>query len=177
MAEPTVADPRRTYGPERPAVRDGILAGLLGAAIVAAWYLILDVVQGRMFFTPSALWYAVALGAGDPEQVEVGLLPVLGYSVIHFGVWALIGMIASLILNRTRKQPAALLGFVLLAAVSIVLFIGLVSILSVWLVDVLRWWTIAVANLLAAAGMVALLAKRQPAIGRALRTRSLEEPA
>ena len=39
----------------RHPLREGVVAGLLGAASVAAWFFVLDVVNGRPFFTPAVL--------------------------------------------------------------------------------------------------------------------------
>src|SRR5438094_265370 len=46
----------------RPVLREGIIAGLIGAAVVAVWFLILDVARGRPFLTPTILRAAVFFG-------------------------------------------------------------------------------------------------------------------
>jgi hypothetical protein len=168
---------RRGAGPAGPFLKDGIMAGLLGAAAVALWYLVLDAIRGQVLFTPAALWSGFFMGADRPEAVVVSAGPVIGYTLLHLAAWSLIGVITAALLGRVDRQPAALHGFVLLAVTSITLFIGLVSIAAVWLVDVLPWWTIAVANILAAGAMVGYLWRRLPALSRALRSGSLEEPA
>ena len=39
--------------------REGIVAGILGAATIALWFLILDIFSGRPFYTPSLLGSAL----------------------------------------------------------------------------------------------------------------------
>ena len=34
-------------------LREGIFTGVLGAVAVAGWFLVIDVMQGRLFATPS----------------------------------------------------------------------------------------------------------------------------
>ena len=40
-------------------IREGLIAGLSAAFVVALWFLAIDVTQGRVFFTPAALGSAV----------------------------------------------------------------------------------------------------------------------
>lgn len=175
MTEPTTQSPTTTDW-TRPTRTDGLLAGLLAAAAVATWYFILDLVQGQPFFTPAALWSALVLGIDHADDVRITFGSVLGYTVIHFGVWSLIGVVVASILGAARTRPSILLGFVLLAVASVALFIGMISILAFWLVDVLRWWTIGIANILAVGAMVFFIAWRHPFVREALREKSLHEP-
>ena len=47
-------------------LREGFIAGLIGAGAVALWFLIVDTIAGRPFFTPAMLgslaWWNVAIG-------------------------------------------------------------------------------------------------------------------
>ncbi|MEX2282833.1 MAG: hypothetical protein WEE89_10165 [Gemmatimonadota bacterium] len=52
-------------------IREGILAGIIGAASVAIWFFILDAPQGRLLFTPAALGSGFLLGARGVDQVEI----------------------------------------------------------------------------------------------------------
>src|SRR5881397_485376 len=52
-------------------LREGFIAGLIGAAAVALWFLIVDVIAGRPFFTPAMLGSAVFWGVHDPAQVVI----------------------------------------------------------------------------------------------------------
>ena len=49
-------------------IEDGILAGIIGAAVVAIWFLVLDTARGQMFITPSLLGSVIFFGQ-SPEQV------------------------------------------------------------------------------------------------------------
>ena len=52
-------------------LRDGIIAGLIGAAIVAVWFLIYDAARGYPFRTPALLGAAAIQGVRDPGTVAV----------------------------------------------------------------------------------------------------------
>ena len=49
-------------------LREGFWAGCIGAAAVAVWFLIVDTVNGRPFFTPAMLGSAVFWGATSPGR-------------------------------------------------------------------------------------------------------------
>ena len=40
-------------------LREGLIAGILGAATIAVWFLIVDSVRGQPFYTPSILGTAL----------------------------------------------------------------------------------------------------------------------
>ena len=42
-------------------LREGVIAGLIGAALVAVWFLIYDAASGRPFRTPALHMVALAL--------------------------------------------------------------------------------------------------------------------
>ena len=49
-------------------LREGIIAGLIGAALVAVWFLIYDVARGRPFRTPSLLGMAAFEGVSEATR-------------------------------------------------------------------------------------------------------------
>ena len=90
------------------AVVHGAIAGILAGACVALWFLILDLAAGTPFHTPAAL-AAVLL---DLPSVDVWPRFVVLYSVVHFSVFALLGIAAALILAGLGISPGWLVGMV-----------------------------------------------------------------
>ena len=64
-------------------VREGIIAGLIEAAIVAVWFLIYDAARGRPLRTPALLGAATFQGVADPAAVPVTTNLVVQYCVLH----------------------------------------------------------------------------------------------
>ncbi|HSL71200.1 MAG TPA: hypothetical protein VK864_13220, partial [Longimicrobiales bacterium] len=95
-------------------IREGLLAGAIGAVVVAVWFLIIDLAQGRIWFTPAALGSAVFLGARSAAEVQLTMPMVFGYSVLHVGAFLVTGFIASALISEAEKDPPMLLGLVLL---------------------------------------------------------------
>ena len=56
-------------------LREGIIAGLIGAAVVAVWFLIYDAARGRPLRTPALLGAATFQGVTDPAAVPVTAHP------------------------------------------------------------------------------------------------------
>jgi hypothetical protein len=144
-----------------PYLRYGVPAGLLGAVVVALFFFLLDLVAGRPLATPNAL--GAALFLDRPFDVSAPLSPALitGFTAVHGAVFIAMASIAAVLILAARRLPeGGTLFFVmtaLLFAACEGVFFGLTLLadLSVW--SELGFGRVAVANLLASAGMAALL--------------------
>ena len=159
---------RSLLGEWAPVVREGFLAGMIGAAIVAVWFLAHDAFKGQPFRTPALLGAAVFQGIADPSAVQIQAGLIFGYTVLHGLAFAAFGIVAAFLLVAAERQPVLLLGLFMLFAAFEVLFFGLVTILGQSLLGALVWWAIFVANLLAAAGMLIYFFLGHRALGRRL---------
>ena len=54
---------------EHSSVREGFIAGLLGATTIAIWFLILDVIAGHALFTPDLLGRGLISVLGKPPSM------------------------------------------------------------------------------------------------------------
>ena len=155
---------------------EGIVAGAIGATIVAFWFMIVDAFAGRMLFTPAALGSAVFYGATSPAQVTVDFTTVAGYTLLHYAAFLVVGLIFAAVVRGTEESPPLLLGLAMLFVVAETLFVGLVAIAASWILGTFAWWAIIVGNVLAAIGMGAYLWKMHPALQNTMRG-PLERPA
>lgn len=161
---------------EHRIIREGLVAGLLGAFAVAIWFFVVDALMGRMLFTPAALGSALIMGASSLPEVQVTAGTIAGYTLIHITAFVLAGLIAAAIATEAEHEPPLVLAFVLLFATFEALFIGIMAIFALWLLDAISWWTIAVGNLIAAVVIGVYLWREHPALRLELRKPSLEEP-
>lgn len=152
----------------------GLLTGLVGAGAVALWFLVLDIVRGRPFYTPGALGSLLFLGAASPAEVRVGAAVVAAYTVLHFAAFAAVGVVLEWSARRIERTPGlwlmALLAFITLEA----LFIGTVGNMSGWVLGDLGSWAIGVANLVAVAAMGSWVWASHPGLRRGLTERPVE---
>jgi len=153
---------------EHKVVREGIVTGLIGAGIVATWFLAVDAARGTLLFTPGALGSAIFLGASQVAGIEINFWTVAGYTVIHVMAFLVAGLLASAIVWESEKTPPLLLGAVLLFVTFVALFLGLLAVVAEFLLGPLAWWSIAVGNLLAVLAMGYYLWTRHPKLRDAL---------
>jgi hypothetical protein len=149
-------------------VRDGVLAGLLGAGVVALWFLVIDMVVGRPLYTPAALGSAMLYGAAAANAVLVSPATVLGYTLYHVAAFVFLGIIASALITQAVRFPPLFFGLILLFVVFETFVVLLVAMLGAWLMQSLAWWAILVGNILAAISMGVFLRRQHPEISRSL---------
>lgn len=157
---------------------EGIISGLLGAAAVALWFFVFDLVRGEPLFTPAALGSVVFYGAEGVGQVQIDVTTVLGYTALHFAAFGALGAAVSAALSRAGKVPHLLLGGILLFVALEALFLGALTIVAEFLLGNLAWWTVAIGNLLAVLVMGGFFALRHPGLWSTLfqARRGLEYP-
>jgi hypothetical protein len=135
-------------------VREGIWAGLLGAAAVAIWFLVYDTAAGVPLRTPALLGAALFQGLREPSAVQITLPLVLQYTVVHGAAFVAFGIAAAGLLTLADRDPRLLFGLVMLFCCFEVFFAALLTILAEWLLEAIPWWTILGGNLLAAIVML-----------------------
>lgn len=157
-------------------LRQGLVAGFLGASMVALSFLIIDLIFRQPLFTPATLGSALLQGAGGPAEVQMDAATILGYTALHLVAFLGVGLAASALLMRAEDHPALLLGIVLLFVTSEALFIGLVTVGGSWVLDAIGWWNVLVGNAVAMLTMVGYLGNKHPALWRLLGKEPLAAP-
>ena len=144
-----------------PMLATGLMTGLVGAATVAMWFLAVDLVAGSPLRTPAVLGSALVLGAASPEEVQLNVGVIMGYSLLHLATFAAVGIAFVWLTRRvrgTRDLAVRALGALLFLEV---LFLGTAGMASDWVVEELGWVPILVANVLAVAGMAGWIWRRE----------------
>ena len=145
--------------------QEGMIAGVLGAIAVAVWFLVLDSLSGRPFWTPTVLGTALfrqSSGLDSPQTLPVSSEMVLMFSWVHGMVFAALGGLAARLLGYVESHPSAGFGVLLLFVIFQFGFIAVATVFAEPVLRVLSAWSILVANLVAAAVMAAFLWRRHP---------------
>lgn len=153
----------------RAVVREGIIAGLIGAATVAVWFLLIDLVVGRALYTPGALGSAMLYGAAASDAVVISAGTVLGYSVYHLAAFIFVGIVVAALLALADRFPPLYFGMIVLFVVFETFVVFLAALLGEWILEQLAWWAIVVGNLLAAIAMGLYFSSRHPELRDNLR--------
>jgi len=149
--------------------REGFVAGLIGAAAVAAWFLIVDIVTGHAFFTPAMLGQALFWGVTDPSTAAVTFPAVVGYTMAHVLAFVVLGILAAIMACQVERVPATLFVVVVFFAVFEFGFYVIVATLAQPLLGALAWTNVAIGNAIAAVGMGYFLWHAHPRLREALR--------
>src|SRR5919198_272339 len=152
----------------RSVLREGIVAGLIGAVVVAVWFLLFDLARGRPLLTPGLLGAAVFRGVTTPVGLEITVANVLGYTLIHGLAFVAFGVVAASLLELSEREPTLFVAFVILFAAFEVFVFGVVGALGRSLLGALVWWAILIGNLLASVAMLWYLFRAHRALPRTL---------
>lgn len=144
---------------------DGLFTGAIGAIAVAAWFFVLDLIEGRPLYTPALLGTVILHGSAVAHRAPIyGPVEIVAYTAVHFLAFTAAGLLLSWLMGLFERFP--IVGFVLLVVfVGLQLgFFALNAALGAELLGRLPIWSVVVANLLAAAGMALYQWKRHPGV-------------
>src|SRR5204862_7958029 len=120
MATPTTASnaPQITSSTVDSRVyQEGFVAGILGALTVAVWFLVVDMMHGRPFYTPSVLGQALFGRGVWPATLETmppSLDMVLMFTWVHGLAFVVIGVVAAYLIAVAERDPSLGFGIVLM---------------------------------------------------------------
>ena len=145
-----------------PHARYGIPSGIVGAGVVAVFFLIFDLLAGRPFATPAALGATLFLGQTfDLSAPPQGVL-IAAYTAMHAVMFTAIASLLTVGLFSGREAPRpsgslwiSLTGIGFLLVEGFFVAFTLLAGESLW--AGLGFLRITVANVLAAAGMASML--------------------
>jgi len=149
-------------------LREGVVAGCLGAAVVAVWFLLFDLARGKPLMTPALLGAAVFYGVNTPIGLQITLGPILGYTVLHGLAFIALGIVAASLIAASEREPALIIAVVILFACFETFFLAVEAAFGQSMVGALVWWAVLVGNFLAAAAMLWYFLLRHRALPRLL---------
>jgi hypothetical protein len=148
-------------------IREGAIAGVIGATAIAVWFGIIDIVAGRPLNTPSILGAGLISILGKPPMMpDTVLFHVFIYTIFHYAAFIVVGIILVSIVHESQRTPAVLAG-VLIAFVAFELgAIGITTLFSESRLRGMAWYQIFLANLVAAGAMGVYMWRRHPSLRR-----------
>lgn len=163
MTEPFITRPPRDAAMRR----EGIITGLLGAAVVALFYLIIDIARHQPLITPSVLGQGFILHVPvAPEAVDIGA--VAAYTVFHVGAFVAFGLLLAALVRSSETSSLARYAVLQVLVAFVVFFYGLLWIGSEVVRGMFSFVGVLAANALAGAVMVSWLWRHHPALRTAV---------
>src|SRR3954452_15942231 len=146
---------------EHSVLGEGALTGLIGGAIVAVWYLIVDVAKGKPLHTPNVLGQ-VFVGRDTTPGYYVMHQAVAEYSVLHIIIFLVLGMILVWLAHLASRNPSLRMGVWLGLVIGFLLFLGHLLMLANLTRQRLPWAAAIGGSILAFGAMGFLLWRRHP---------------
>lgn len=166
MNAPTASDPAAAHDRTVSALyTEGFVSGIIGAATVALWFLILDTARGRPLSTPSILGTLIFQGPRaltSPESIPLSLEMVLAFTWIHGLLFCAFGGLAAWLISLAEENPSYGYGIVLLMILFLFGFIVVSMLFAEPLLSALTWPAILIGNVLAVGAMGAYFWRRHP---------------
>jgi hypothetical protein len=143
-------------------VRDGVVAGVLGATAVALWFLGVDTIYAHPLATPTALGRGLLRVLGPPGS-EGTMVFVVAYTIFHYVAFILAGLLVSIVVYWAQSSPTVLAGAMILFVIFEIGFYGLSSALQESpFLGALGWGAVATGNLIAALVMGGYMWRTHP---------------
>jgi hypothetical protein len=133
-----------------------MVGGMLGGLTIAIWFLVVDSLNGRPFYTPSLLGTALFRSAApldNPQTLAVSFEMVMMFTWIHFLIFCALGALAGRLLEMAEHTANVGFGLVLLFVFLEVAFVVVLGIIADDALQALAWPSVFVGNLLAATVM------------------------
>lgn len=154
------------YFTERPhaVLRDGVLAGVIGATVVAVWFFIVDLVAGHPLFTPDTLGRALFSVTG-PVGMHSSAAYIAAYTIVHYAAFIVVGIVATSFVNLAGREPSIMLFMVLLFVAFEIWFYAFVAVLQHSTpLGSLAWYQVLIGNVIAAIAMSWYLWRTRPVL-------------
>jgi len=141
---------------------DGLFSGMIGALVVAVWFLALDILAGRPLYTPSLLGKVLFMGSGAMHDPTIVPSMVVVYTGVHMATFIVFGMIAATLIRASERAPVMGILLLFLFVIFEAAFFVLSLAVGGGLVGKLGVVAVIIANLLAAGAMSAYFLVRRP---------------
>jgi hypothetical protein len=152
---------------ERSLIREGLVIGLIGAAVVALFYLGIDLVRGAPLLTPSALGEAFVLrdGTASTDTVNFGAAAV--YTAVHLLTFAAFGLLIALLARTGERSSLVRYAIFPVFLAFLIFFWGVLAVADESTRGLFPIGSVLTANLLAAAAMGYYAWRHHPALREA----------
>lgn len=150
-------------------LREGVITGFIGATAIAIWFLLVDTIGGRPFYTPIFLGKGVVSVLGKNMMGDTAFTQVLSYTIFHYVAFFIVGILLTVIVHQAERTPGILAGLLVAIVMMSLGFYMIAAAFAQSALGQIAWVQIFVANLLAAGLMLGYLWRSHPKLERQLK--------
>ena len=150
-------------------LREGLVAGIIGALVIAAWYFAVDLGRGEMLYTPNVLGQVFVQGDTVPAVRTISSEAVVQYELLNLALFCVFGLGLAALTHLAVRNPAFRMAIWMGVVIGFVFLLGFFYMLH-WLTDqTFPWWTSLIASALGVGSMGFYLWHRHPALRASFR--------
>jgi hypothetical protein len=138
---------------DEPLREEATWVGLIGAAVVALWFLVNDGLAGQPLRTPSVLGQVLLLGETTPDVGSLSFIGIILYTAVHFALFLGFGFAVAYLVRWAVKDHIVRYALLQVFLAFELFFVFVVLMLREETQALFPVWSVLVANTLAAAGM------------------------
>jgi hypothetical protein len=166
-----------TASEERTAVREGIVTGMIGAAVVALFFLGVDLIRGVPGLTPSVLGEVFVLRRPSAVTTSVDMTAAALYTAVHVLAFAGFGLLLAALARRSETSSLVRYAVFPVFLAFVIFFQGVLAVADETTRGLFPMWSVLTANLLAAGAMAWYLWRQHPRLRMAYRNAPLGAPS
>lgn len=148
---------------------NGVVAGFIGAVVVAAWFLTIDAIQGQPFHTPSLIGSVVFRGASVVDAQAVDGAMIFAYTGMHGVLFFVVGLLFAWVFTQIDEHPQLGVLLILVFLLFQAILFGLEVTIVPRLVGAIGAASVGFANLISVGAMCWFLLTRNPHLVEHLR--------
>ena len=168
--------PTYTATEERTAVREGIVTGLIGASVVALFFLGVDLIRGVPGLTPSVLGEVFVLRRPSAVTTSVDMTAAALYTGVHLLTFAAFGLLIVALARKSETSSLVRYAVIPVTLAYIIFFQGVLAVADETTRGLFPMWSVLTANILAAAAMWWHVWRQHPRLRSAYRGSPLGSP-
>ena len=132
---------------------DVMACSAIGGGTLALFFFLLDIIDGHALFTPSLMGAVLFQGADAGSFQGISLSLTAGYTVMHFAVFAVVGLVMSLVVHAADFSEDRVTPIVVAILAIELAFFASVTVFLPGIIEVIGAGRIIVANILAGGGI------------------------
>jgi hypothetical protein len=149
-------------------ILDGAVAGIIGAIVIAIWYLIFDAAGGRALGSLQSLAATLFQDFRHVVPQSAFGITLAGHLIFFLSIFALIGIVAAVILETAEEDATLFPTMLVFVCVFEVFSIMIMMLLGPSGEVSLPWWKFTIGDLMATSAMLAFFLERHPTLARML---------
>jgi hypothetical protein len=154
---------------DEPINEEATWVGLIGAGIVAGWFLAGDSLAGHPLRTPSILGQVLLLGESTPDVNTLSFSGIILYTAAHIALFLGFGFALAYLVRWAVRDHIVRYALLQVFLAFELFFVFVVLMLQEETRSLFPVWSVLVANTLAAIGMGIYLWRHHPDLQRELR--------